>query len=805
MKIKGNKAPIVAMAIVCGLGLPASGERGRSHKINFNGGWEFRISGDSAWRPVTLPHDYQIGQPWVVPQADEQADKDNPMANIASRLSARAFKEPVAGEYRKCFVMPEEWRGRRVVIDFEGIMLTGEAWLNGHKIGSTDYGYLGFESDITPYLREDDNILEVYADAGRPENSRWYTGAGLYRNVSMILTDTLRYFHRHPLHVSAEKTGVDRHTWRMTVGATATHADRPDSVRFHIRVKDPAGKEIYANTVARRNNRKQPVREFAVDTVLISNAATWDLDTPQMYTVEVDLTDIDGKIYDRASARTGLREIEYSPEFGFKLNGEKTLLKGIANHHTLGALGAAAHPDAMARRLRLLKDFGFNHVRTSHNPYSESFLDLCDEMGFLVVDELYDKWTRQFCGGKTSWEERWQHDVAEWALRDRNHSSVVMWSLGNELQLIGDLPFNDWGVTPYRLQRELLRRYDTTRPVTVAMHPRGRNEFTDSLPAPLALATDIAAYNYRYMYFPGDAMRYPDKIFYQSEANLSNMGPNWWDMDLDKVTGLAYWGMIDYLGESHGWPEKGWTQGVFDITLRPKPMAYFLRTYFREDEPQAYIAPYRASDSSEWNGVKMGGATFTDGWWMPEKAGGSLLNVAVFTNADEVELTVNGKSLGRKRNNRENSKERNRPTWENVEYQPGVIEAVAYRDGEKKPVARHRLETPGHVSRLKIIPDEHDRNESGALIHYDIEAVDKKGRRDPGADCLLHFEIEGPAEIIAVANGDMKSDEPMTGSERRLYHGAAQVIARRTGSGPVKLRVDPSEDKSFNTTIDALR
>ncbi len=214
------------------------------------------------------------------------------------------------------------------------------------------------------------------------------------------------------------------------------------------------------------------------------------------------------------------------------------------------------------------------------------------------MDELCDKWLTKFAGGRTEWLNLWQHDIPEFIRRDRNHPSVVMWSLGNELQTYWDLPFADWGVTPYRMQKVLLRRYDITRPITVAMHPRGRDLRTDSLPAPLALETDIASYNYRYMYFPGDSRHFPNMIFYQSEANTAMMGSNFYEMNLDKVVGLAYWGMIDYLGESNGWPSKGWSQGIFDISLEPKPIAYFLRSMFKPEEPVVHIGIVDSEDNT---------------------------------------------------------------------------------------------------------------------------------------------------------------------------------------------------------------
>ncbi|MDE7474427.1 MAG: DUF4982 domain-containing protein, partial [Duncaniella sp.] len=348
----------------------------------------------------------------------------------------------------------------------------------------------------------------------------------------------------------------------------------------------------------------------------------------------------------------------------------------------------------------------------------------------------------------------------------------------------------DWGVTPYRLQKTLLDHLDGTRPSTVAMHPRGRNHFTDSLPAPLALVTDIAAYNYRYMYFPGDSRRFPDMIFYQSEANTSGMGPNYFDMDLDRVTGLAYWGMIDYLGESQGWPAKGWAQGVFDISLEPKPMAYFLRSFFKPDEPLVRIAVAGESDNTEWNGINVGTTDYSSHWnYKP----GSSLRIHTFTNADEVELLVNGKSLGRKRNNRLNSQERNRILWENVPYAKGKIEAVAYNEGERTPVARHRLETAGKPVRLIAEPDNAGWKADGKdLQHLRITAVDARGRVVPDADHTLTFSVEGPAEIAGVINGDINSEELTVGDRRRLFNGKASVILRSTLTpGEITLRISP--------------
>jgi beta-galactosidase len=763
--------------------------------VPMNFGWKF-MYGDSltadgeGWIDVNVPHDFQIAQPWVEPSPDERPDNDNPMANIRSRLSSRGFKEMGSGWYRKSFTPDPSWEGKRVLLDFEGILLVGDVYLNGEHIGGTDYGYLGFESDISKKLKYGQpNVIEVKADTGKPENSRWYTGAGIYRDVNIIVTDPAHYFTRHPLKITTPIATPEKSV-AVIDGEIATRV-RMDSLNVGIRILDKEGNAVYDKVNRIWNNRKQPIREFRLDSITVDNAKLWDCENPNLYTAEVTLYRPDGTVADRVSERFGFRTLEYSPEFGLKLNGKKVLLKGIANHHTLGALGAAAYPRALEKRIKLLKEFGFNHIRSSHNPYSESFLDLCDENGILVVDEIYDKWTKQFCGGRKEWSEQWQQTVPEWVRRDRNHPSIVMWSLGNELQLIADYPFNDWGVTPYHLQKTALNRYDTSRPVTVAMHPRGRNELTDSLPAPLVMETDIAAYNYRYMYFPGDGRRFPWMMFYQSEANTSNMGPNFFDMDLDKVIGLAYWGMIDYLGESHGWPAKGWREGVFDISLEPKPNAYFLKSYFMPDEPLVRIGVIEGENSTLWNDVVVGGDVLSSHWNYKD---GSKLSLFTYTNADEVELIVNGKSLGRRPNNRENSKERNRIKWNDVPYAKGYIEAVAYNKGQKAPVSRHRLETAGNAVKLQADPDNASWKADGMdLQHVRVTAVDGKNRRDYGARENLKFEVDGPAEIVGVINGDMLSPELTVGDTRSLFNGSAVVILRSTQQpGEVKLKVTPA-------------
>ena len=760
--------------------LPAVLVQAQTRQVeNLNWGWRFQagdvpgagqpLFDDTRWREVDLPHDFQIEQPWVAPASDEKADNTDVAANIKSRLSSRGFKEMGQGWYRYHLTPDASLKDKRVVLDFGGIMYVGDVYLNGERIGGTDYGYVGFEVDLTGRLRwGEDNVIAVRADTREPQNSRWYTGGGLFRGVKLITTSADQFFTRHPLYITTRENRY------VNISAEFTNRGRDRQSSLRVRILDPDGQQVYEGTATRRRNTQSRTMEAQMPEIEIPSPQLWDIDSPRLYTVVAQLLREDGAVADEVSERFGIRTVEIGPDYGLRLNGRKVLLQGYANHHTLGALGAANYPRAIKKRLELMKQFGINHIRTSHNPYSREFIELCDECGILVVDELYDKWTRQHTGGRVPFEQLWQYDVPEWVKRDRNSPSVVMWSLGNELQQDPNMPFNDFGVTMYKLQKALLQRYDSTRLVTVAMHPRYRNWDTDSLPCDLAMQTDVQAYNYRYMYFPGDGRRFPWMTFYQSEAAVAAMGPNFFEMDLDKVIGLAYWGAIDYLGESQGWPAKGWAQGVFDIALEPKPKAYLMKSMFKPDEPLVHIAVVDSRGDQMWNGVQTGNDGLSDHW---DRKPGTHLQLITYTNADEVELVVNGKSLGRKANPTGDAKRRNQIRWDDVEYQPGKAVAIAYKGGRE--VARHQVETPGKAVKLVAVPDQDGWQADGLdLQHVRIYAVDSKGRRVYSAQHELQFGTEGDARIAAVSNGNIRSDELYCTDHIHLYNGSAMVILR---------------------------
>ena len=810
-----NRKTILFASLLLG-GLPLMGtlsaDAAVRDTISINQGWQFHRgdvkniaelkSTQSVDDVVNLPHDFLIGQDWVAPDASERPDNSDAGSNVRSRLSSRGFKEMGIGWYRYELTPKDEWKGKRIVLDFQGIMLVGDVYLNGQRIGGTDYGYLGFDIDLSKLLKwGQTNEIAVKADTQNPSNSRWFTGAGLYRDVNLIVTNKDLFFPRHPLFIRTQGNREVKIKAEIINQQKVAKGQTAAKMLVGVRILDADGKVVAEQKNDIHFNAKWRDREYELPSISLENAKLWSPDSPYLYTAEVTLYDSEGNIADQIKEPFGVRTIEIIPQKGLMVNGKKVLLKGYANHHTLGALGAAAYPRAIEKRLKLMKEFGMNHIRTSHNPYSEDFLKLCDKYGILVVDELYDKWLTQYAGGRVEWESLWQKDVPEWVKRDRNHPSVVMWSLGNELQQYSNLPFNDWGVTAYKLQKELLHRYDDTRLTTVAMHPRYRNLETDSIPADLAVATEVNSYNYRYMYFPGDMKRYPEKTFYQSEASVAAMGPNFYEMDRDKVLGLAYWGAIDYLGESMEWPIKGWNQGVFDLSLQPKPDAYFVKSMFSE-EPVVHIGIIEKSGGNiQWNGINVSAGKLSENW---NREAGEQVSLYTYTNGDEVELFLNGKSLGVKKNSND-PKLRARIKWDNIAYAPGTLVAVAKKNG--KVVARHQIETTGEAVALKLIPDMETWYADGKdLMHVRIYAVDKKGRRvlnvkDAKAFDKLTFTVKGDANIVAVDNGNIASDELHIGKtqlektiQRHLFQGSALVILR-AGDKPGKIELSVAGEK----------
>lgn len=774
----------------------------------FNFGWKFCLVtdenkttdfaspalDDSSWRTLDLPHDFQFEQPW------------NQKAG-----GARGFKPMCEGWYRKTFRADSVWRGMRVALDFGGIIYLGDIYINGHKVASTDYGYVGLEADITPYIRFDgDNVVAVYASTGPKKGSRWYTGGGIFRDVYLKLTNPT-HITRHGVFITTPEVSQEHTTVRVQVEVDGW---QKNDVTIRTCIRDADGNPVGSAESRMPANTRQTTTEIVLPEIGIRQPHLWSPDTPYLYTA--DVTVLAGEtVVDSIRETFGIRRIEFSPEFGFRLNGEKLFLQGNSGHHDLGALGAAAYDRAIERMMLRLKEFGYNTIRCSHNPYSESFAKIADRVGMIIVDEIFDKWSdNDYWGGRQPMTNLWYRLIPEWIKRDRNRPSVIMWSLGNELQIREDWTgfdgLNDWGVTTYKIFDQLVKRFDSTRPTTVAMFParagaitRHHKEFGSYLvPPELSLATDIASFNYQSAKY-ADYVRYaPDLILFQSEAETSNMLEAYYNMDRDRSVGMAYWGSVEYWGESNAWPKKGWNYSFFDHTMRPYPQAYLIRSAFKADEPVVRIGVIdrNSSESVSWNDVIVGRPTILDHW---NHEAGSTQDIIIYTNAHSVELLVNGKSIGTRLNDATENARRNTILWNGIEYgNGGCIEAIA-RDSAGNETTRHRIETAGKAVALVVKPENTVWTADGMDLKYiTVTAVDSRGQTVPGFNEPLTATVQGHAAIVAIDNGDHYTDSLFNGVQTKpMRNGQIQVIMRSTRqAGNVTLNVNAGRlKKSYKT------
>ena len=807
--------PIIAMAL--SLALPAVSVHAQyiekqegSVKVNapaadfsafrhqlFNFGWRFRLGNpegaertdydDSDWRTLDLPHDYQFEQPW--------AENEN---------KGRGFKRMCEGWYRKTFNVPESLKGRRVLLDFEGVMYVSDVYVNGKKVASNEYGYTGFEADITKAVHYGgDNVVAVYSNTGAVNASRWYTGGGIYRNVWLDATNDTRIA-RHGLYVTTEGE-------KVKVQVQVVGWQRHD-IKVVTRVKDSQGQVVAEAERTMPDHTIQNNTEVQMPDMAVSAPKLWDIDSPELYSVEATLVE-NGVTIDSVADRFGFRTIEYGPDFGFKLNGRKVFLAGIANHHDMGAVGVAAYRSAVERQLRTLKSFGYNAIRCSHNPYSDDFYRIADEVGLLVIDELIDKWSdKDYWGGRKPFMSIWPELIKEWVKRGRNHPSVVLWSLGNELQTRSDwsgYQTDDWGITTYRIFDQMVKRYDRTRPTTVAMFParagaqRNTPDFkTYLVPPELACATEVASFNYQWDAYHGYYDHKPDLILFQSEAVTNQQQQPFYGMDQKRGVGLCWWGAIEYWGESNGWPKKGWNYSFFSHTLQPFPQAYLIKACVQPEEKLVHIGVVDGKgESLEWNDIKVGQQKISRNW---NQKAGSHPNVFTYTNADEVELFYNGKSLGVQKNDTTVIAKRNVILWSGIDYgQGGKLIAVARTAG--KEVARDVLETTGKAVTLKVVEEEKGWTADGMQLKYlNIYAVDSKGRTVPDAADSVRVEVAGEAQFVALDNGDHYTDELFLDvKSKKMLSGYAQCILRSTRKGgKVKVKVTSPTLKSANLTLE---
>jgi beta-galactosidase len=653
-------------------------------------------------------------------------------------------------------------------------------------------------------------VVAVRSSTGENVNSRWYTGGGLFREVHLVIKEKISIA-RHGVFITTPKISTQNAEVSVQVEVLGIK-NQQVALEITTRVFSPAGKQVAETKALAPQKSKLVEVEMRLPKIDITNPQLWSCETPDLYSAEVELV-LNGKVVDKVTEKFGIRTIEFSKEFGFKLNGKKVFLKGVANHHDQGAVGAADYKTSIARMMDQLKAFGFNHIRTSHNPYSKTFMKLADEKGILVVDELYDKWgsTVAWAGSKP-WNDVWYTNLKEWIKRDRNHPSVILWSFGNELQFQEErwnFPTSDWGVTTYRIMDVVAKRYDPTRKTTVAMYPARAGGIIKAdpdfkikeniIPPELATVTDVASFNYVWDDYQEYLKHAPNMIVYQSEAVTNELGAPFFGMDREKMVGLAYWGGIEYWGESQGWPAKGWNYSFFTHSLEPNPQAYLIKSIFK-DAPVVQIGIVDSeAESHLWNDVIVGRKFISSHW---NREAGKKYEIYTYTNADEVELLVNGQSIGIQKNNPAVSK-RNVIYWKDVPYSAGKILAIARQSGRE--VARHVLETTGDAVALKMEAENAEWKADGMDLQYlKVYAVDREGRIVPTFNGEAMFDISGEAKLIAVDNGDHSSDELFSGNKRKMYRGFAMAILRaKQVSGKVNVKVSVKDLKAverFMTT-----
>ncbi|HUP04230.1 MAG TPA: beta-galactosidase GalB [Bryobacteraceae bacterium] len=797
------------LALVAALGATAAGRRS-----SFDDDWKF-LKGeapgaeqpsfnDSSWRSLTLPHDWAIEGPF----------------DVSYGPSTGGLPISGTGWYRKHFTVPASERGRYFSIEFDGAMSNSTVWINGHELGERPYGYSSFAYDLTANLNfGGDNVIAVRL---MPEerSSRWYPGAGLYRNVWMVVTGAVHVAHWGTYvttpDVSPESAGVSVKSEVQNRGGA------PASVIVETAILDPSGKQVG------RQSSNVTIAPDAISTVAasikVSSPKRWDLKTPYLY--QAVTTVLSGKQeLDRYVTPFGIRSIEFNHDKGLLLNGRAIKINGVCDHSDLGALGAAINTRAIERQLQILKDMGINALRTSHNPPAPEVLEACDRMGIMVMDEAFDMWNiPKVPNGYAKYFAKWgEQDMRDFLRRDRNHPSVILWSIGNEVPEQNHA--DGWQTA--KMLTGIAHEVDPTRPTTSAF-----NSWQDAIKNGLADQVDIPGFNYAPTHYEQIQKDHPKWVIFGSEtescvssrgvydlpvaanavlstlqvSSFDTVAPSWaycpdveftYQDRLPNVLGEFVWTGFDYLGEPtpYGrpsqWPSRSSYFGIVDLAGFPKDRYYLYQSKWTE-KPVLHLLPH-------WN-------------WAGKE--GQVIPVMAYTNADEVELFVNGKSAGRKKlgidtvtipvnpvvSPTRQFTSKYRLEWD-VPYQPGSIRAVGFKNG--KQVAVDEIKTAGQPARIRLIPDRSKIAADGKDLSFiTVRIEDKDGNLCPLADNLVQFHVEGAGVREAVDNGNAATTEPFQADQRKAFNGLALLIVRSKDGQPGRIQVTATSEGLAKATAD---
>ncbi len=760
--------------------------------VNFDADWRFLKADadgaqqpaydDAAWRTLQLPHDWSIEGPF---------DQHNPTGG------AGAFLPAGIGWYRKHFTLPVADADRRVFIEFDGVMANSDVWINGYHLGRRPYGYVSFAYEMTGHLRygpDQSNVLAVRVDDSHQPASRWYEGAGIYRHARLVITQPVHLEHWGVFvttpQVSADHAVVEiRAAVRNQSAATA-------ATRLHFTLVAPDGHPVGTAKSAIQSIPAGQVGNFD-QTIQVRSPDRWDIDHPVLYRL---LTDVrtHGVLVDDQTTPFGIRDAHFDAATGFWLNGRNLKIKGVCLHDDASALGMAVPLSAWQRRLAMLKQLGVNAIRTAHNPPAPEFLDLCDRMGFLVMDELFDCWTV----GKNPFDyhqyfDAWSKtDVRDTVRRDRNHPSVILYSAGNEIH---DTPDADLAKHILAGLLAVFHENDPTRPVTQALlRPNRSHDYTDGL----ADMLDVIGTNYRYNELIAAHEAKPTRKIIGTENRHD--AASWLAVrDTPFYSGEFIWSGIDYLGESWFWPNIANSSGLLDRTGRPHPDGYQFACWW-SDRPMVHmvrrVAPPPPPPTDPGYGPHLRRRfpqMFTD--WTPANAAPHQENVEVYSNCDQVELVLNGRSLGMK----DRPADLTPRSWQ-VPYEPGTLQAVGRNNG--KVVAATELRTAGTPARLELATEIRTlATDWDSVAYVTATVVDEHGIRVPSADNPVTFSVNGPGKVIAVDSADNASHEPFQAAERRAFRGRCLAILRATApNGKITVTVSAPGLASSAVEIQAV-